>query len=545
MTYISLYRKYRPKKFSEVVGQDVVKTVLKNGIINNKISHAYIFSGPRGTGKTSIAKIFAKAVNCIDFNDDLCEQCDICKSNIDEEIDIIEIDAASNNGVDEIREIRNNVKLMPVKLKYKVYIIDEVHMLSTSAFNALLKTLEEPPKHVIFILATTEMNKIPSTVLSRCQKFDFKKLTQLNIEKQLNYILDCEQKKLPIEIVKLIAKLSDGGMRDAINMLDQVLSINKENITNDDIYELIGEISEESVFQLFDSIIDCNIKECLKLIDSYYEQGKNFINISDRLQILTRNIIIYNNTENYFSKDYEEKLSKYTKISMEVCSKLSDELFQLMLEIKKSNNQKTLMEIYFIKMCLLFDKKEKLEEKKIIIEEKLEIKEEKNEGNSQKGQNEAKFEELDKKRIRINNSLYNANKSLKNEFIDNYNKINEYVSTKEYNAIANLLLKATPEVIGETNILFTFVNNFEVVLFDRNIEDVEKFLKMIFDKKYSVVAITNEEWNLEKKKYIQNINSNYKYEYIEETKTKKQTKKSTVLENTAENIFGDDIVTVE
>ena len=544
MTYISLYRKYRPRKFNEVVGQDVVKTVLKNGIVNNKISHAYIFSGPRGTGKTSIAKIFAKAVNCLDFKDDLCDKCEICKTNIDEEIDIIEIDAASNNGVDEIREIRNNVKLMPVKLKYKVYIIDEVHMLSTSAFNALLKTLEEPPKHVIFILATTEMNKIPTTVLSRCQKFDFKKLTQSNIEKQLTYILECEDKTLPQEIVKLIAKLSDGGMRDAINMLDQVLSINKENVTSDDIYELIGEISEESVFNLFNSIINCDIKECLKYIDDYYEQGKNFVNISDRLQILTRNIIIYNNTENYFSKEYEEKLSKYTKISMELCSKLSDELFQLMLEIKKSNNQKTLMEIYFIKMCLLFDKNN-IQEKNVTTEEKLEPQVKNVEKERKIDQNEAKFEELDNKRIRINNSLYNANKTLKNEFIESYSKINEYVSTKEYNAIANLLLKATPEVIGETNILFTFVNNFEVVLFDRNIEDIEKFLKTLFEKKYSVVAITNEECNIEKKKYIQNINNNYKYEYIEEKKSKKQTKKTTVLENTAEDIFGDDIITVE
>ena len=182
MSYVSLYRKYRPKKFSEVVGQEVVVDILKNSIINNKIGHAYIFSGPRGTGKTSVAKIFSKAVNCLSPEDgDLCDKCEVCKLNFDDEIDIIEIDAASNNGVDEIREIRNNVKLLPVHLKYKVYIIDEVHMLSTSAFNALLKTLEEPPENIIFILATTEFNKIPSTVVSRCQKFDFKKLTEKQI----------------------------------------------------------------------------------------------------------------------------------------------------------------------------------------------------------------------------------------------------------------------------------------------------------------------------------------------------------------------------
>ena len=187
MPYISLYRKYRPKTFSDVVGQEVVIKILKNSILTGKIGHAYIFSGPRGTGKTSIAKIFSKAVNCLENDSgDLCGKCSVCLSNFDDEIDIVEIDAASNNGVDEIREIRTNVKLVPNHLKYKVYIIDEVHMLSTSAFNALLKTLEEPPSNVIFILATTEFNKIPATVISRCQKFDFKKLTINKIENRLN-----------------------------------------------------------------------------------------------------------------------------------------------------------------------------------------------------------------------------------------------------------------------------------------------------------------------------------------------------------------------
>ena len=249
MPYISLYRKYRPKTFSDVVGQEVVIKILKNSILTGKIGHAYIFSGPRGTGKTSIAKIFSKAVNCLENDSgDLCGKCSVCLSDFDDEIDIVEIDAASNNGVDEIREIRTNVKLVPNHLKYKVYIIDEVHMLSTSAFNALLKTLEEPPSNVIFILATTEFNKIPATVISRCQKFDFKKLTINQIENRLNYILDKENKTIKPEVVELISQLSDGGMRDAINMLDQLISLDKTDIDTDDVYNLIGDVSENKIF---------------------------------------------------------------------------------------------------------------------------------------------------------------------------------------------------------------------------------------------------------------------------------------------------------
>ena len=275
MAYISLYRKYRPQSFNEVVGQEVVKKVIKNSILNDKISHAYIFSGPRGTGKTSIAKIFSKAVNCLNpIEGDICGECDVCNHSFEDEIDIVEIDAASNNGVDEIREIRNNVKLLPSNLKYKVYIIDEVHMLSTSAFNALLKTLEEPPKHVIFILATTEFNKIPATVVSRCQKFDFKKITNKDIEKRLKYILDKEDKTLNNDVIEIIAEISDGGLRDSINLLDQVISMNKEEVTVSDVYNLIGEINEDEIFDLLEKVVQGNIKEIIKKLDAYYSESK-------------------------------------------------------------------------------------------------------------------------------------------------------------------------------------------------------------------------------------------------------------------------------
>lgn len=541
MEYISLYRKYRPKTFSDVVGQEVVIKILKNSILNNKISHAYIFSGPRGTGKTSIAKIFSKAVNCLNTTDgDLCNNCENCLQNIDEEIDIIEIDAASNNGVDEIREIRNNVKLMPVHLKYKVYIIDEVHMLSTSAFNALLKTLEEPPKHVIFILATTEFNKIPATVISRCQKFDFKKITNKQIEDRLKYILEQEKKSLNGEVISLIAKLSDGGLRDAINMLDQVISLEKENVTVDDVYNLIGDISEKNIIILLENIVSGNIKETLKNINKYYEEGKNFINICERLQLLIRNIIIFNNTDNYFDKEYEKKLLDFSHIELEYCEKMSDELFNLINELKRTNNQKIITEISFLKMCLMQNKKEeknidKIETKNnskdneipIIIEEKQNEEKEKN------------------KSIKINNVFCGPSKELKNNFVKNYEKLKEFLSIKEYNSLVNLLLKATPQIVTETNVLFTFKNNFDIVLFDNKIEEIQDLLRKIFGKKYSVVAVNNEEYSNILKEYKKNIDSGKIYKYIEEPHIETKDNKNTKIENTAETLFGKDCIIVE
>ena len=531
MAYISLYRKYRPKYFSDVVGQDVIIKILKNSINNQKINHAYIFSGPRGTGKTSVAKIFSKAVNCISPNDgDLCGKCDVCNSNFNDEIDIVEIDAASNNGVDEIREIRNNAKLMPSHLKYKVYIIDEVHMLSTSAFNALLKTLEEPPSHVIFILATTEVNKIPSTILSRCQKFDFKKISEANIENQIKKILKKENCSLDDDVIKLIAKLSNGGLRDAINLTDQLIAINKKNISTDDVYDLIGDVNDDTIFNIFDFITKSDIKNVLLIIDQLYEEGKNFVTICDRLQLLLRNIIIYNNTNNYFDKEYEKRLEKYSHIDVDKCSLASEILFNLISELKKTNNQKNLMEIYLIKLILLFKNNENNS-----------IKENSNDIKSIKvDENENKIDTTYKK-IRINNTLAEANKDFKKDLINKYDEIREFLSSKESNAIASLLLKGKPEVVSNKNILFVFKNNFEVVLFDKNIEEIQKFLKLVFNKKYSVVAVNNDDWLSIKKEYISNTKEGKKYEYLPETKVlENKKKKTTILENTIENIFGED-----
>ena len=253
MDYKVLYRKYRPLTFDDVTGQGAVVKTLKNAIMQQKISHAYIFTGPRGTGKTSLAKIFARSINCENCQDgNPCMTCEMCKS-FNDNPDIIEIDAASNNGVDEIRELINNIKLAPSNSKYKVYIIDEVHMLSQSAFNALLLTLEEPPAHVVFILATTDIQNVPITILSRTQRFDFTRISPSDIEKRLAYVCEQENIKITSEALSEIAYLAEGGLRDALSLLDQLSSENEE-ITLDNILANYGSISSLFIKNLIDSI---------------------------------------------------------------------------------------------------------------------------------------------------------------------------------------------------------------------------------------------------------------------------------------------------
>ena len=541
MAYISLYRKYRPKKFADVIGQDVIIKILKNSISNNKIGHAYIFSGPRGTGKTSTAKIFAKAVNCKNpIDGDVCENCEICKINSENEIDIVEIDAASNNGIDEIREIKNSIKLLPAELKYKVYIVDEVHMLSNSAFNALLKTLEEPPAHAIFILATTEINKIPLTVLSRCQKFDFKKITKENIIDRLTYIIKEENiKNISDDILNLIAELSDGGLRDAINLLDQVNSLNKDTITQTDVLNLVGAINNDNIISFLNKIVDCNISEVIKTINDFYNKSINFINVVNSLENLIKDIIIFNNSSNYFDKEYEKTLFNFSKVDINKLLQASEYLFSLNNELKR-NNQRVISEIYLLKVTLLFKKEDEIINNNKEVKEKLK----KDENTDQLEVNkEIIIEEKNDKSIIINNVFYGANKEEKEKFLNNFLNINEFLTDKKYNSIANLLIKSTPEVVSDKIVLFSFKNDFEVVLFDKNEDLVKKLLKNVYNKNYEVVAISTEDWKSEKNNYIKNIKSGVKYTYIEGEKKKRVTKKKTnELENTAELIFGDGII---
>ena len=292
--YQALYRKYRPQNFNDVVGQEVIVKTLKNAVKMSKLSHAYLFTGPRGTGKTSIAKIFAKIVNCTNLKDLMpCDQCESCvEINKKHSIDIIEIDAASNNGVDEIREIKSKVNLVPSISKYKIYIIDEVHMLTTGAFNALLKTLEEPPSHVIFILATTEPHKIPATILSRCQRFDFKKISEQKIYENLLKITKNENISIDEEAILEIARVSDGGMRDAISLLDEAIAYSGENITVDDIHEINGTLTISELNLFIEYLLNNEIESLISKIEEYNYKGKNFVKLTEEIINHLKNILL-------------------------------------------------------------------------------------------------------------------------------------------------------------------------------------------------------------------------------------------------------------
>ena len=290
----ALYRSYRPQNFEDVVGQEHIIRTLKNQIENNNVGHAYLFSGTRGTGKTSTAKIFARAVNCENsINQEPCNECEVCRDILNDNVmDVVEIDAASNNSVDDIRELRESVKYSPTKAKYKVYIIDEVHMLSQGAFNALLKTLEEPPSYVIFILATTEPHKIPATILSRCQRFDFKRVTVKDMTARMQQICNEENIEVEEKALNLIARNSQGALRDALSILDQCISFGDNKIEYKDVVELLGTVNIEQLFEMAQSIIDQDTKKSLQILNEFVVWGKDIRNLINDLIDHFRNLMV-------------------------------------------------------------------------------------------------------------------------------------------------------------------------------------------------------------------------------------------------------------
>ncbi len=378
----ALYRVYRPKNFSDVIGQEHIVRTLKNQIENNNVGHAYLFCGTRGTGKTSTAKIFSRAVNCTNLhNDEPCNECENCREILeDKNMDVVEIDAASNNSVDDIRELRENVKYSPAKAKYKVYIIDEVHMLSQGAFNALLKTLEEPPSYVIFILATTEPHKIPATILSRCQRFDFKRVTVKDISSRMRYICEKEGIEADEKALNLIARNSQGALRDALSILDQCISFEGNKISYNDVIELLGSVNIEQLFDLAESIIKEDTRKSLQILNDFIIWGKDVRNLVNDLIDHFRNLMVCK-----ISNDLDEIISlpeetidllkqQAETIDTNNLIRILNILSEAQDGMKISSNPRVLMEVTMMKIAQpMFDEsKEALIKRIENLEQKIE-----------------------------------------------------------------------------------------------------------------------------------------------------------------------------
>ena len=356
MGYTALYRKFRPINFSEMVGQEHITRTLKNQIISNRVGHAYLFNGGRGTGKTSAAKILARAINCLNPKDgEPCNECEICKGAISGSLtDIVEMDAASNNSVEDIRSIREEVNFLPTKAKYRVYIIDEVHMLSTGAFNALLKTLEEPPEHVKFILATTEPQKLPATILSRCQRFDFKRISNEDIIKRLKIV--CNESNIEISegALNIIATLSEGAMRDALSILERCVQDGENKIDEDKIKDLVGIPKITFVHDITKAIIEYNIDDALKNVNKVLDDGKDITNLLWEIVKYIKDMLVYkacNKLELYSEEEIKDIQELSKDVSKERLISLVYELSELENNIKWSTQKTIMFQAGIIKLC--------------------------------------------------------------------------------------------------------------------------------------------------------------------------------------------------
>ena len=362
MSYKALYRSYRPQTFGEVAGQEHIVTTLKNAIKENRISHAYLFAGPRGTGKTTVAKLLAKALNCTGENPP-CDQCPNCKAiTVGEHPDVIEIDAASNNGVDEVRDLIDKVKYAPINGKYKVYIIDEVHMMSTGAFNALLKTLEEPPAHIVFVLATTEPHKILPTIISRCQRFYFKKVENHDIISRLEYVLKSENKKYELPALESVAKLAEGGMRDALSILEQCLAYNNE-LTVESVNMVYGLLSMDNKISFIKQLLSKDIKGVLTSLDNMLSGSIDIKRLTFDLVDVLKDIIIYKNTQDVsilfvLTQQDVDNLAPY--ILVEEAFEIIDILIEASSHYSQSLDANTYFELAMLKICNRIKEENKL-----------------------------------------------------------------------------------------------------------------------------------------------------------------------------------------
>ncbi len=575
MSYQALYRKYRPSRLEDVVGQSSVVKIVRNAIQYNKINHAYLFSGPRGTGKTTMAKIFAKDVNCLNpVNGEACGTCKNCLSIMNNECsDIIEIDAASNNGVDEIREIKNKINLVPSELKYKVYIIDEVHMLSIGAFNALLKTLEEPPEHIIFILATTDLHKVPTTVISRCQCFEFQRLTEKEISSRLRYIADQENVQVDDEVLNRIAELVDGGMRDAIGMLDKAISYSSDSkVSLTDFEMLNGIVSKTEKKKFLSMIFEQNISEVILFIDTIYDAGKDLIIFNQDLLTLCRDLVV-----DYYS-------SKEIEFDIDFLLDFAESLNETLNEVKQSSNTKTIFEMKILSFIYHYSthsasiSKEVKSKENEPIERRKEIKSvtsfnkvstelsnpskqvertlklDNNGDNMNKIYNDF-TEYLKINAVIINNCFAGASKRELLELKNHWDKLNDYALDNYYGAVACYIFDGTVRAASSDSIIITFDYESMVNRGYRLLPKIEELFGIILGHKVRIALLTSTDWEREKKEYVDKKNNGISYLYQEVPLLSEQlSQPSSIIDNTDESassveeaikLFGENIVSID
>lgn len=540
--YQALYRKYRPKKFENVVSQTTIIQTLENSIKTSHIGHAYLFSGPRGTGKTTAAKIFARAVNCLNYKDGLCNECKNCiYSGQKECMDIIEIDAASNNGVDEIRELRNKVKILPSELKYKVYIIDEVHMLSIGAFNALLKTLEEPPEHVIFILATTDPQKIPNTIISRCQTFQFKKISPNDIKQMLEKIALNEKIEIEDEVLTSIASASDGGLRDAIGLLDKLSSYKLGKITYNDFLTMNGQIIENELLEFENSILAYKTDVMLEKIENYYNNGKDLVQILKQLIYHLKDILI-----NYYMKN--ENLEYSEKEIVELVSLLNEKIS----DIKKSDDIKVYVEILLLHFINQNKTVEKNISREIISEKNSKIIDTASDSDSKptkeitplnNSDNNVNYKHLKETMlIRAKNTLAEATKNNLNIEINTWKKINDYTFDVNNGYLACELLDGTLRASSNKSLIISYEHSSTLKRMSDHFQKLTTFYSEISNSNKKISFIEDSDWENLKKEYIMLLKSGKKMEIIDEpTEEPKKGKTESSNESflRAKELFGD------
>lgn len=492
MTYQSLYRKYRPTQFEDVIGQETIVKSLENSIIKNKISHAYLFTGPRGTGKTTMAKLMAKSINCADEDKVICGQCESCKqADAGSHPDIVEIDAASNNGVEEIRTLIERVKFTPIIGDYKVYIIDEVHMLSQGAFNALLKTLEEPPSHVVFILATTEIHKVLPTIISRCQRYDFSRIDSDSISKRLDKIVESENREIEKGASSVIASLSGGGMRNALTILEQALILNDDLITKDAIYEQNGMILPKEKIALFDNIITGNLSEMLAVYNNMLQKTVDVARLIMDLVKGIKDSIVYQYTGNLSYIDQnEEALIIYLHNNFE--TNLRIEMINTLLDyhekIRFSSSPQLHMEIALIEIFESLNKNKvfKSVEKEVEAEIEESFEEEKVSSEIEK-----EFSQIELSEEEIVRLMVSADKEERFKDSENFNQLDNYLFDPNWAKVSKLLKGSQIVLSGNRFVVFATRSDIQArAIMDRiNHEDLLRFTELLFGDRKEVFAI--------------------------------------------------------